>query len=180
MKTHLIINNFYTDAREIYDFAIKQKFYTKDNHPHKKTLGAFPGHRTDYINNINKKAYSDLLFNLDKALRIFLEEDNINYSSFISFQYTTDEHNKLIPAWHTDGQEDKGYKHKVSGVVYLNENADPSTGTTIVVNDNAFMCSNEFNKLFMYRSNITHTAAGSFGKNKLDGRMTLAFLFCVK
>jgi hypothetical protein len=180
MKTHLIINNFFTNPKEIVKFALKQKFYTKDNHPHKKTLGAFPGNRTDYINNINKKAYKSLLFNLEKALHIFLEKDNIKYTSFVSFQYTTEETNKIMPAWHTDAQEDDKYSHKVSGVVYLNEDADPSSGTTIVVNDNAFMCSNEFNKLFMYRSDLMHTAAKSFGSNKLDGRMTIAFLFLVK
>jgi hypothetical protein len=177
-KTHLIINNFFTDPKEIAKFALKQKFYTKENHPSKITLGVFPGHRTDFIHNLNKNMYEKLCAMTSSAVRIFIEEDYFDADCWLTFSYTTKD--IKTPQWHTDAQEEINYRHKVAGIIYLNEKADPSSGTCIIVDGKGYNCSNEFNKLFMYRTDITHSAMGTFGNKKSNARLTMTFLFCIK
>ena len=178
IKTHLIINNFFTDPKEIVKFALKQKFYTKINHPYKETLGVFPGHRTDFIHNLNKKVYEKVCAMTSSVVRIFLEEDYFDADCWLSFSYTTK--NVKIPDWHIDAEKEVGYRHKLAGIVYLNEEADPSNGTAIIVNEKGYNCSNEFNKLFMYRSDIKHSVMGTFGNKKSNARLVMTFLFCIK
>ena len=178
MKSHIIINNFFNNPKEIRSFALKQKFYTNEDHPHKKILGEFPGHRTDFINNLNKKIYNKINDVLVSALEVYLEEKNLKVNFLISFSYTTED--IKMPTWCQNNEKKKKYKTKVAGVVYLNEETDPSAGTIIVVNNKGYNCSNEYNKLFMYTTDIMHSASKSFGRNKFDSRLVLTFLSVIK
>lgn len=179
-KTHLIINNFFTEPDKIVAFALKQKFYNKETHPDKKAMLAFPGQRTDFLHtHKDKKMYNKISSMLSKAAQLFLEKDDFKAKLRIAFSYT--DKNVYMPQFHTDNDELKGnaYDHAFAGVVYLNPNAPPSSGTIVVVNDKGFKCSNEYNKLFMYDSNLKHSGAGTFGKNKKDSRLVLTFYFGV-
>jgi hypothetical protein len=178
MKSHIIINNFFNNPKDVKNFALKQKFYTKENHPHKKILGEFPGYRTDFINNLNKKVYEKIRNILLSALQIYLEDTDIKIDFLISFSYTSDE--VKMPMWCQNDKKEKKYKTKVAGVVYLNEETDVNSGTMIIVNNKGYNCSNEYNKLFMYNTDIMHSAAGSFGKHKFDSRLVLTFLASIK
>lgn len=179
-KTHLIINNFFTNPKEIAKYALKQKFYTKENHPYKETLGLFPGHRTNFINNLDTKMYNKLCGMISNAIKIFLEEDFSYADCWISFSYTTKD--IKTPQWHRDSEEEERYRHKIAGIIYLNEETDPLSGTCIIIDKDqkGYNCTNEFNKLFMYRADITHSAMGTFGTKKSNARLTVTFMFCIK
>tara|TARA_B100000003_G_scaffold208538_1_gene229169 strand:- start:2978 stop:3538 length:561 start_codon:yes stop_codon:yes gene_type:complete len=179
-KTHLIINNFFTEPDKIVAFALKQKFYNKETHPDKKAMLAFPGHRTEFLHiHKNKKMYNKISSMLSKAAQLFLEKDDFKAKLRIAFSYT--DKDVYMPQFHTDNDELKGntYDHAFAGVVYLNKDAPLSAGTIVVVNNKGFKCSNEYNKLFMYDSNLKHSGAGTFGKNKKDSRLVLTFYFGV-
>ena len=87
MKDYLIIDNYFLNPKELKKWAFKQKFYTKENHPWKETLGRFPGFRTNYINNINEEKFKYLTDNLLKACEIFYEE---KFQEFLSLCHKTE------------------------------------------------------------------------------------------
>jgi hypothetical protein len=175
-KTHIIINNFFSDPDEIVKFAKKQTFYDKKNHPDKNAILSYPGHRTNFLHtHPNKEMYNKLSWMLSRAAQIFLEKEEFNADLRIAFSYT--DKNVKMPQWHRDNTEENLYRHSFAGIVYLNKNVDPNTGTAVVVDNKGFQCSNEYNKLFMYDSSLLHSAVGSFGKDKKDSRLVLTFYF---
>lgn len=182
MKDYLIIDNYFSEPKEIKKWACKQKFYTKRNHPWKETLGKFPGFRTNYINNLDEDKFRYLYNNLLKACAIFYEETFQEFRAWLSFSYTLD--NVKLPDWHTDEvvllPEFQDYKKKLSGVVYLNEDPKKEAGTIIINNKKEFLVENKFNRLILYPSEKVHTVAKSFGKNKKDARFVFTILIYLK
>jgi hypothetical protein len=182
MKDYLIIDNYFSEPKELKKWAFKQKFYTKKNHPWKETLGTFPGFRTNYINHINEDKFKYLADNLLKACGIFYEEDFQEFKAWLSFSYTLD--NIKLPDWHTDefvlSPEFESYKKKLSGVVYLNEETKKEAGTIIVNNNKQFLVENKFNRLILYPSEKVHTVAKSFGKDKKNSRFVFTILIYLK
>lgn len=182
MKDYLIIDNYFSEPKKIKTWAFKQKFYTKENHPWKETLGNFPGFRTDYINNIKEDKFNYLLNNLFKACEIFYEENFKEFKTWLSFSYTLD--NIKLPNWHKDEvfllPEFESFKKKLSGVVYLNEEVEKNSGTIIINNNKQFLIENIFNRLILYPSEKVHSIAKSFGKNKKNSRFVFTILIYLK
>jgi hypothetical protein len=182
MRDYLIVDNYFSNPKEIKKWAFKQKFYTKENHPWKETLGRFPGFRTNYINNINEDKFKYLADNLLKACGIFYEEHFQEFRAWLSFSYTLD--NIKLPDWHKDAvvlsPEFESFKKKLSGVVYLNENAKKEAGTIIVNNNKPFLVENKFNRLILYPSDKVHSVAKSFGKDKKTSRFVFTILIYLK
>ena len=182
MRDYLIIDNYFSKPKEIKKWAFKQKFYTKKNHPWKETLGNFPGFRTDYINNIDKDKFKYLVDNLLKACEIFYEGQYQEFRTWLSFSYTLNNIN--LPGWHKDeffsSNELESFKKKLSGVVYLNEEAEKEAGTIIINNDKQFLVENKFNRLILYPSEKVHTVAKSFGKDKKSSRFVFTILIYLK
>jgi hypothetical protein len=182
MKDYLIIDNYFLNPKELKKWAFKQKFYTKENHPWKETLGGFPGFRTNYINNINEEKFKYLTDNLLKACEIFYEEKFQEFQTWLSFSYTLND--IKLPDWHTDETfslpELISFKKKLSGIVYLNEDAKKEAGTFIINNNKSFLIENKFNRLVLYPSEKTHSVAKSFGKNKKDSRFVFTILIYLK
>ena len=56
MKKYIVVDNFFNEPDSFRNFALQQKFYDKDNHPH-DGLDAFPGKRTDYFNDTNSQFF---------------------------------------------------------------------------------------------------------------------------
>jgi hypothetical protein len=182
MKNYLIIDNYFLNPKELKKWALKQKFYTKKNHPWKETLGKFPGFRTDYINNINEEKFKYLINNLLKACEIFYEEKFQEFETWLSFSYTLND--IKLPDWHTDqiplSPELNQYKKKLSGIVYLNEDVKKEAGTIVVNNNKPFLIENKFNRLVLYPSEKIHSVAKSFGKNKKNSRFVFTILIYLK
>jgi hypothetical protein len=181
MKDYLIIDNYFLNPKELKKWAFKQKFYTKENHPWKESLGIFPGFRTEFINNIDKNKFKYLCNNLLKACEIFYEESFKEFWTWLSFSYTLD--NVKTPHWHKDNEalpEFDKFKKKLSGVVYLNENANKEAGTLIMNNNKPFLIENNFNRLVLYPAEKMHSYAKSFGKSKKDSRFVFTiFIYLI-
>jgi len=178
MRDYLIIDNYFLNPKDLKKWAFKQKFYTKENHPWKKCLGRFPGYRTDFINNIDENKFKYLFTNLIKTCEIFYEKNFTEIRAWLSFSYTLD--NVKIPDWHKDNEnnlpEFNKFKKKLSGIVYLNENADKKAGTLIMNNNKPFLIENNFNRLVLYPSEKIHSYAQSFGKTKKNSRFVFTIL----
>jgi len=176
MKDYLIIDNFFDNAKHIREFALKQNFYTKENHPYKETLGNFSGNRTDFINNLNKDMWQEVSKNILSAISIFLNKQDFEWVSWISFSYT--DKNITLPAWHIDGQDSySNYKNKIAGVVYLNQQPIKNSGTLIKIDNEIKTVENIFNRLIIYPTNKEHTVCGSFGETKNDSRLVMTIFF---
>jgi len=182
MKDFLIVDNYFCNPKELKDWAFNQTFYNKENHPYKENLGGFLGFRTNYIHNIDEKKFNYFVNNLLKACEIFYEENVTEFQTWLSFSYTLD--NIKLPDFHKDGlsvsKESTQFTKKLSGVVYLNENAEKEAGTIIINNNKPFLVENKFNRLILYPSDKTHSVAKSFGKSKEDARFVFTILFYLK
>ena len=117
-----------------------------------------------------------------KASEIFYEENVTEFQAWLSFSYTLD--NIKLPDFHKDGlsvsKESTKFTKKLSGVVYLNENAEKEAGTIIINNNKPFLVENKFNRLILYPSDKTHSVAKSFGKSKEDARFVFTILLYLK
>ena len=74
------------------------------------------------------------------------EEIFQEFRTWISFSYTLN--NIKLPDWHADAvvlsPEFESFKKKLSGVVYLKENAKKEAGTFIINNKKTFLVENKF------------------------------------
>jgi hypothetical protein len=182
MKDYLIVDNYFSNPKEIKDWAFKQKFYNKEDHPYKESLGGFSGFRTNYINNLDEHKFTYFINNLLKASELFYEQNFTEFKSWLSFSYTLD--NIKLPDFHKDEesllQEDTKFNKKLAGVVYLNEDAEKEAGTIIINNNKESLIENKFNRLILYPPNKVHSVAKSFGKSKEDARFVFTILIYLK
>jgi len=178
MKDYLIIDNYFHNPQEIKNWAFKQTFYNKHNHPYKENLGGFLGFRTNYINNIDKDKFDYFINNLLKASELFYEQNFTEFRAWLSFSYTLE--NIKLPSFHKDEtsliEKNVKFKKKLSGVVYLNENAEKESGTIIINDNKKLLVENKFNRLILYPSDKVHSVAKSFGKIKEDARFVFTIL----
>ena len=117
MKNYIIpttvVDDFFDDPAMVKDFAVAQS-YSKDK------FNQWPGERSESIHKLNSEFFSNTI---NKFLRIFYPEStNIDWSGFGFFQRISDVYDQ---GWiHVDGT-------LITGIVYLNDVAIPSAGTTI-------------------------------------------------
>tara|TARA_R110000868_G_scaffold264034_2_gene522616 strand:+ start:539 stop:1093 length:555 start_codon:yes stop_codon:yes gene_type:complete len=177
-KKFLTVENFFLDPHEMRKWALEQKFYKGEDHPFKDSVGNFPGWRTDFVNNIEPERWRSIVYMVLKACHLYFGKDHEKAHLWISFSYT--DSSLKLPGWHSDAifvaEEFKDFKEKLSGVVYLNEGANPKSGTKIKDGKKDILLENKFNKLVLYPSDIKHTLAGSFGKTKKDARLVCTLL----
>jgi hypothetical protein len=178
MKDYLIVDNYFSNPKEIKDWAFKQTFYNKEDHPYKENLGGFSGFRTNYINNIDEQKFNYLVNNLLKASELFYEQNFTEFKAWLSFSYTLE--NIKLPDFHKDEtsliQEDTKFKKRLAGVVYLNEDAEKEAGTIIINDNKELLIENKFNRLILYPPHKVHSVAKSFGKTKEDARFVFTIL----
>lgn len=113
------VDNFFEEPEKIRNFALSQIFnYSPE--------GKYPGRRTDYLHKINPEFFN---FFTKKLFSIFynFEVETVNWVVSAHFQLIESyEDDRLNRGWiHLDDRS------LFAGVVYLNQNPDPSAGTSI-------------------------------------------------
>ena len=154
---YIIEDNFFSDPNNVREFALKQTFYSKENHPQFKIdsvgIDEFPGHRTAFFDDIHSKFYNDIH---NKIIPLVSKLENIKhptdkYEKFnlqLSFSYTSKGAKSFK---HTDDII-KGYKVRY----YLD---------------------NIYNRLVLYNSNIEHEPTDNFGDNINNSRLVFTIFY---
>ena len=77
---YIIEDNFFSDPNDVREFALKQTFYSKENHPQFKIdsigIDEFPGHRTAFFDDIHSKFYNDIH---NKIIPLISKLENIKH-----------------------------------------------------------------------------------------------------
>jgi hypothetical protein len=172
---YIIQDNFFENPDSIREFALSQKYYTKENHPY--GIGVFPGYRTDYFDNLNL----EFLNYTNKKLLIYLSKleniKNLNekYTKFnlqLSFSYTFKD---AYSFRHTD-KITPGYKVRYGGLVYLYPKPPKKCGTTLYLKDTTYL-ENKYNRFVLYNSNIEHEPTDNFGTDINNSRLVLTIFY---
>lgn len=177
MQDYLIIDNFFDEPDLLREFALKQEYFKKEEHPN--DIGNFPGYRSKYINEINPDLYNALvnaqITMTEKMLGHPLSEKYTEYWTKFSFSWT-DENTPVNR--HQDFMDDwNGFKDFYGGVIYLTPNPPENSGTEIV---DIVTAENIYNRYVIYNAKLLHGAQSSFGKNINDSRLVLTHFIYLK
>ena len=177
---YIIKDNFFDKPDSIREFALNQKFYTKENHPQlaRDSIGIdeFPGHRTDFFNDIKSEFFNEVHNKLIPEVSK-LENDNVyykykNFNLQLSFSYTS----KGVKSFkHTDDILE-GYKVRYGGLIYLYPDPPKKSGTTLYLNETTYL-DNIYNRLVLYNSNIKHEPTDNFGTDINNSRLVFTIFY---
>ncbi len=182
----MVIDNFYTNAKETREYILKEEF---------KVRGNYPGQRTTSRANQHLKEMIEGYIHHFAGKIIDWPMSNDTYNG--SFQYTTSRDRSWI---HNDGWN-------WAGVLYLTPNAPVDSGTGIfkfkegdirfesdaieqekkkILDENSQdytkwelvdKVGNVFNRLVLFNSKQYHASMDYFGTNKENGRLFQVFFF---
>lgn len=183
-----IIDDFYVDAPEVREMALKMEY---------KVSGNFPGRRTDPAYTESTKKLIQQAIEPMAGKIIYWPE---NYTG--SFQYTTARDRSWIHA--DDGNNWAGvlyltpnaplsggtglYRHKRTGLERAPRNPDGSVDVELLKEINkdsqdmtkwemTDRIANKFNRLILYRGDLFHMSLDYFGQDINDGRLFQTFFF---
>lgn len=177
-KDYVIYDNILDDAEKIVDIAKSSCYYSSDGRSidgvnlilddEYKPTGGWRGLRSRHLaiidENIFENTYNEIftkVFNLPGTWKYFIDTHFHLAPGYIEF----DDH-----WWHIDRNS------LFAGVIYLNKNAEDNGGTLIKDKDNnEISVDNKFNRLIMYKSNLSHRPMNCFGSNIDNARLTISF-----
>ena len=174
---YIIQDNFFENPDSIREFALSQKFYTKENHPSEYGIGVFPGYRTDFLH----KTHFDFWNKIHRLIVPHISKlENVNhptdkYKKFnlqISFSYTFKGANSFR---HTDDISPE-YKVRYGGLVYLYPKPPKKCGTTLYLKDTTYL-ENKYNRFVLYNSSIEHEPTDNFGTDINNSRLVLTIFY---
>ena len=115
-----ILDNFFEDPDYVLDFAMSQEFYSNQN-------GRWPGKRTKQIWELDENLF---LYVGEKLLSLF-HPSTEKWSFEMQFQlikpFSENQYDKVNRGWvHNDNDGSQ-----FGGIIYLNKNPEPDTGTSI-------------------------------------------------
>jgi hypothetical protein len=168
---YIIQDNFFENPDSIREFALSQKYYTKENHPY--GIGVFPGYRTNYFDDIGSEFYNKILTHVSKLENV--KHPSEKYTKFnlqLSFSYTFKD---AYSFRHTD-KITPGYKVRYGGIVYLYPKPPKKCGTTLYLKDTTYL-DNKYNRFVLYKSSIEHEPTDNFGSNINNSRLVLTIFY---
>ena len=174
MLTQLtIVDNFFDNPEEIIDIALKQNYYTYDCHPLGAKSGVFEGYRSDQLSVIEPELFKQVNQKFfEKTIKNTLTP---NVAWACDCQFTSYFHYLTENSIYNDSWKHKDHEVILAGVIYLNENPAPNSGTSLWNSQGKHTIPNEFNKLVLYNASDVHSANGGFGKDLSDARLTITF-----
>jgi hypothetical protein len=167
---YIEIENFFEYPKSIIDLSKNLEFYTFDKHPETISVGRYAGKRSLQLHNIYPEFFESLCYGVISHLIDFSKVESCDWrvSSYFSL-VNSDDHIPEIQVIHQD--IDVLY----AGVIYLNENPDKHSGTSLYKNEDGkyklvYEFENKFNKMILYDATIPH------GITKfIDNRLSLLF-----
>lgn len=169
------VKNVFDNPDEIIEFAKQQEYLTKEKHDTlQKTF--YSGLRTKSLSVINERLYHNINSEIFTKCIEQLYPDTANKILY-GFAFETSTYFHLLTE---DNQFEESWIHQDpncvwAGVIYLNRNPKPNSGTIVYRNGEKVVVNNEFNKLVLYSPTYNHASQGGFGTNPDDGRLTISF-----
>lgn len=169
------VKNVFDNPDEIIEFARHQEYLTKENHDTlQKTF--YSGLRTRALSVINEQMYHHINNQIFTKCIEQLYPDTSNKILY-GFAFETSTFFHLLTE---DNQFEESWTHQDpdciwAGVIYLNKNPKPNSGTIVYRNGEKVVVDNEFNKLVLYSPTYDHASQSGFGTNLDDGRLTITF-----
>ena len=190
IKDYIVIDDVLDDPDELVWLSRNISYYSKEKQGIDgitiKDMRAGPafaaskwrGYRSDFLHEIDQSIFQ-------KVFNTIVNKIIGNLKSNTQYRYSVQSHLHFAPAlipyydawWH----EDTGCL--LAGVVYLNKNPEPDSGTILRLNGQEIITENKFNRLVLYRSNIEHRPQKCFGDNVENCRLVLPMFFneiCLK
>jgi hypothetical protein len=195
----MVIDNFYTNAKETRDYILSQEFKVRGNYPGQRTTSRATQHLKEMIEGYIQHFAGKII---DWPMPSSSDNDGRNNNDTYNgaFQYTTSRDRTWI---HNDGW------NNWAGVLYLTPNAPVNSGTGIfrfkdgtrtvdeaeargnkkIIDENSQdynkwelvdKVGNVFNRLVLFNSKQYHASLDYFGTNKENGRLFQVFFFSTK
>jgi hypothetical protein len=192
----MVIDNFYTNAKETRDYILSQEFKVRGNYPGQRTTSRATQHLKEMIEGYIQHFAGKII---DWPMPSSSDNDGRNNNDTYNgaFQYTTSRDRTWI---HNDGW------NNWAGVLYLTPNAPVNSGTGIfrfkdgtrtvdeaeargnkkIIDENSQdynkwelvdKVGNVFNRLVLFNSKQYHASLDYFGTNKENGRLFQVFFF---
>jgi len=177
LKDIIIIDDIFDDPDEITFRARQFEYYDRKSHPECEFANQsyYSGYRTELLRIIDPKLNN---FCNSKIMERMLDDSFGLYRTNTSFQSYTDLY------FHYTTRKDvfnDNWFHKdpnlYAGVVYLQKKPTLNSGTILKYNGEDIIVENKYNRLVLYRSDITHSVQNTFGNNVHDGRLTLTIFY---
>lgn len=171
------IPNVFDNVDEIVTMAKQQLYVLKEAHYHNENNGTFyNGVRSKGLEDIDKDKFYEMM---DQIFSKCMKHRFINDMNKVKFIYGWEASGYFHIMREQDKYNDQ-WLHKddlalLAGVVYLNPNPKPNTGTIVNVNGEERIVENEYNKLVMYDTNFWHAPQGGFGTDTNDSRLSFVF-----
>ena len=192
----MVIDNFYTNAKETRDYILTQEFKVRGNYPGQRTISKANNHLKEMIQGyIQHFAGKIVKWPMPSTTDIDGQNNAEIYNG--AYQYTTSRDRTWI---HNDGW------NNWAGVLYLTPNAPVNSGTGIfrfkdgtrtvdeaeargnkkILDESSQdynnwelvdKVGNVFNRLVLFNSKQYHASLDYFGTNKENGRLFQVFFF---
>jgi hypothetical protein len=170
----VIVDNALRNPQRLVELAKQQEFLTCDKHKLTTVNVKWAGYRTKLIHEMDKHLLNETVMELmDSVFKKTFGDSSIKH-----------EFNSMVTAcFHVltrNEQQDDSWFHTdkecaFAGILYLNENPEKDSGTTVLTNDGEILVENKFNRFVIYRADYFHAAQGGFGDDVSDGRLTANF-----
>lgn len=167
---YIEIENFFENPKSILEVSKNLEFFTFDKHPNSSIVGKYAGKRTLQLHEVCPELFESLCYGVVSQIVDFSKVKDCNWriSTYFSLINTEDDTSEIQII-----HKDTGVLY--AGVIYLNENPDQNSGTSLYREDNnqynlIYEFDNKFNKMIMYDASIPH------GITKFsDSRLCLLF-----
>lgn len=174
------IRDFFDDPYEVLMLAKQQAFVERDVHYHNAERNTFyNGVRTKSVRDINEELYFKIMNRIfQKVIDSRFGNDVTKKRIDYDFQASSYFHIMREQDIFGDGWMHKDTNSILAGVIYLNPNPRPNSGTIVHRygdDKDPVIVENEFNKLVMYDTSYLHAPQGGFGSDVNDSRLTLVF-----
>lgn len=169
------VENVLDNPDEFITYSKQLDYYTKENNQN-SIKGFYSGVRSKSLVDLNSDLYHRLNTEIFTkcANKIYPDSTNkilygFGFETSIFFHLLT-EQDKPNDTWlHQDPD------CIWAGVIYLNKNPQPDSGTIVYRNGEKIIVPNQFNKLVLYSPTFDHMSQGGFGDNLDNGRLTITF-----
>lgn len=174
------IKNIFDNPEEIVALAKQQVYVERENHYHGANNSAyFDGVRSPALNDVDNDMYFKIMNEIFlKCMQNRLVNDLSKVKFVFGFSAATYFHIMREQDTYKDEWLHRDDKCIAAGLVYLNPNPKPNTGTILYINgkDNEpTTIENEYNKLVLYDNSYQHAPQGGFGEDVNDSRLSLVF-----
>ena len=174
----IVVDEIFSNPEHLEYQARKFSYYNCESHPFPIKTGNkmfYSGHRTESLHILDENLYvsynTEILNKIaDNSFGLYRSDATFNYAGQMFFHYMT-----------KDDVFDDTWLHKdpalYAGVIYLQKNPSPNSGTILIKGDEEKIVENKYNRLLLYRSDLMHSSQSAFGNSIEDGRLTLTFTY---